>query len=195
MRKTAVWAAFIVACGSIGLAQGGAQAPAGGGGRGRGRRRPDGHPGAGAQGPFDRHSQGEAGAAPEGHGCEEAPDASHDRGRQVQREHPAHHRCRDGAGAPDHCGPVGRARGRRHADDGWRAREGQDHRRAEPADQDGRRRLHPLGAAPRRERRRQKHHVAQRAVGYGLAARFSDGRGHAERPSRPAVVRARAVGL
>ena len=28
MRKTAVWAAFIVACGSIGLAQGGAQAPA-----------------------------------------------------------------------------------------------------------------------------------------------------------------------
>jgi hypothetical protein len=36
MRKTTVWAAFIVACGSIGLAQGGAQAPADGGGRGRG---------------------------------------------------------------------------------------------------------------------------------------------------------------
>src|SRR6186713_1626466 len=33
MRKTAIWAALIVACGSIGLAQGGAQAPAGGGGR------------------------------------------------------------------------------------------------------------------------------------------------------------------
>jgi mannose-6-phosphate isomerase-like protein (cupin superfamily) len=38
MRKTAIWAAFIVACGSIGLAQGGAQAPAGGGGRGGGSR-------------------------------------------------------------------------------------------------------------------------------------------------------------
>ncbi len=36
MRKMAVWAAFIVACGSIGLAQGGAQAPPGGGGRGQG---------------------------------------------------------------------------------------------------------------------------------------------------------------
>jgi len=36
MRKIAIWAAFIVVCGSIGLAQGGAQAPAGGGGRGRG---------------------------------------------------------------------------------------------------------------------------------------------------------------
>ena len=31
MRTTAIWAAFIVVCGSIGLAQGGAQAPAGGG--------------------------------------------------------------------------------------------------------------------------------------------------------------------
>ena len=37
MRRIAVWAAFIVVCGSIGLAQGGgAQAPAGGGGRGAG---------------------------------------------------------------------------------------------------------------------------------------------------------------
>lgn len=36
MRKIAVWAALIVACGSIGLAQGGAQAPDGAGGRGRG---------------------------------------------------------------------------------------------------------------------------------------------------------------
>jgi mannose-6-phosphate isomerase-like protein (cupin superfamily) len=36
MRKMAVWAALIVACGSIGLAQGGAQAPAGAEGRGRG---------------------------------------------------------------------------------------------------------------------------------------------------------------
>jgi len=33
MRKTVIWAALIVACGSSGLAQGGAQAPAGGGGR------------------------------------------------------------------------------------------------------------------------------------------------------------------
>ena len=30
-----------------------------------------------------------------------------------------------------------------------------------------------------------QHHVAQRAVGHGLAARFSDGRGHVERPARP----------
>ena len=30
MRKAAIWAAFIVVCGSIGLAQAGAQAPAGG---------------------------------------------------------------------------------------------------------------------------------------------------------------------
>ena len=36
MRKMAVWAALIAACGTIGLAQGGAQAPAGGGGGGRG---------------------------------------------------------------------------------------------------------------------------------------------------------------
>jgi mannose-6-phosphate isomerase-like protein (cupin superfamily) len=36
MRKMAVWAALIVACGSIGLAQGAAQAPPGGGGRGPG---------------------------------------------------------------------------------------------------------------------------------------------------------------
>src|SRR5688572_994949 len=35
MRKIAVWAALIVGCGSIGLAQGGPQAPAAGGGRGR----------------------------------------------------------------------------------------------------------------------------------------------------------------
>jgi mannose-6-phosphate isomerase-like protein (cupin superfamily) len=35
MRERAIWAAFVVVCGSIGLAQGGAQAPAGGGG-GRG---------------------------------------------------------------------------------------------------------------------------------------------------------------
>ena len=151
-----------------------------------GRRRPDRHPGAGAEGPFDRHSQGEAGAVPEGHGCEEAPDASHDRGRQVQREHPAHHRRGNGAGASHHRGPVGRARRRRHADHRRRAREGQDPRRPEPADQGGRRRLHPLGAAARRERRRQEHHVAQRAVGHGLAARLADGRGHAERPPRPA---------
>ena len=107
-----------------------AQAPAGGGGAGR--RRPDGHPGTGAEGPFDRHSQGEAGAVPEGHGCEEAPDASHDRGRQVQREHPAHHRRGNRAGAPDHRRPVGRARRRRDADDRRRAREGQDSRRSEP---------------------------------------------------------------
>jgi mannose-6-phosphate isomerase-like protein (cupin superfamily) len=33
MRKTAIWAAFIVVFGATGLAQGGAQAPAGGGGR------------------------------------------------------------------------------------------------------------------------------------------------------------------
>ena len=36
MRKMAVWAALIAACGTIGLAQGGAQTPAGGGGRGPG---------------------------------------------------------------------------------------------------------------------------------------------------------------
>src|SRR5262245_64202400 len=36
MRKSAIWASFIVVCGSIALAQGGAQAPAGGGGRGPG---------------------------------------------------------------------------------------------------------------------------------------------------------------
>jgi mannose-6-phosphate isomerase-like protein (cupin superfamily) len=36
MRNTAIWAAFIVACGSFALAQGGAQAPAEGGGRGPG---------------------------------------------------------------------------------------------------------------------------------------------------------------
>ena len=36
MRKMAIWAALIVACGSIGLAQGGAQAPPAGGGRGQG---------------------------------------------------------------------------------------------------------------------------------------------------------------
>jgi len=36
MRKMAVWAALIAACGTIGLAQGGAPAPAGGGGRGPG---------------------------------------------------------------------------------------------------------------------------------------------------------------
>jgi mannose-6-phosphate isomerase-like protein (cupin superfamily) len=39
MRKTALWAVFIVVCGSAGLAQGGAQAPAGGGGRGGGEGR------------------------------------------------------------------------------------------------------------------------------------------------------------
>jgi mannose-6-phosphate isomerase-like protein (cupin superfamily) len=33
MRKVAIWAAFVVVCGSIGLAQGGGQAPAGGRGR------------------------------------------------------------------------------------------------------------------------------------------------------------------
>ena len=36
MRNMAVWAALIVGCGSIGLAQGGAQGPTGGGGRGQG---------------------------------------------------------------------------------------------------------------------------------------------------------------
>jgi mannose-6-phosphate isomerase-like protein (cupin superfamily) len=36
MRKTALWAALIVVCGSIAIAQNGAQAPAGGGGRGQG---------------------------------------------------------------------------------------------------------------------------------------------------------------
>src|SRR5688572_29517512 len=36
MRKIAVWAALIVGCGSIGLAQGGGQAPPAGGGRGQG---------------------------------------------------------------------------------------------------------------------------------------------------------------
>lgn len=36
MRKTAIWAASVVVCGSIGLAQGGTQAPAGGEGRARG---------------------------------------------------------------------------------------------------------------------------------------------------------------
>jgi len=36
MRNTAVWATVIVACGSIGLAQGSAQGPAQGGGRGPG---------------------------------------------------------------------------------------------------------------------------------------------------------------
>ena len=127
---------------------------------------------------LDRHPQGEARPISEGHGCEEAPDASHDRGRQVQREHPAHHRGGDGAGAPDHGGPVGGARGRRHADDGRRAREGQDSRRAKPADQGGRRRLHPVGAAARRERREQQHHVAQRAVGHRLAGGRADGRRH-----------------
>jgi mannose-6-phosphate isomerase-like protein (cupin superfamily) len=36
MRKTAIWAAFLVVCGSVALAQGGAQAPADGTDRGRG---------------------------------------------------------------------------------------------------------------------------------------------------------------
>jgi mannose-6-phosphate isomerase-like protein (cupin superfamily) len=36
MRKTVIWAVLIGVCGSIGFAQGGAQAPAGGGGRGPG---------------------------------------------------------------------------------------------------------------------------------------------------------------
>src|SRR5688500_18735146 len=39
MRKTAIWAALIAACGSIGFAQGGAQPPAGGGGRQGGEAR------------------------------------------------------------------------------------------------------------------------------------------------------------
>ena len=86
-----------------------------------------------------------------------------------------------GAGAPDHGRPVGGARGRRHAHDRRRAREGQDPRRPEPADQGGRRRLHPIGAAARRERRGQEHHLAQRALGHGLAGGFADGRRHLER--------------
>ena len=139
---------------------------------------------AGTQGPVDCHSQREASAAPAGHGREEAPDAADDRGREVQRQHPPHHRRGDRPRAPDHRRPVGRPRGRRHADDRWRAREGQDPGRPDAADQGRRRRLHSLRAAPRREWREREHHVAQRALGHRLAAGFADGRRHRDRTAR-----------
>ena len=170
MRNMAVWAAFIVACGSIGLAQGGAQAPAGGGGRGPGA---EGRTVILEQAPKD-HSI----AIPKDKLAQYLKDMDAKKLQTLRMIEGGKYNVNirritaagNGAGAPDHRGPVGGARRRRNADNRRRAREGQDPRRPEPADQSGRRRLHPFGAAARRERRGQQHHVAQRAMGHGLAA-------------------------
>ena len=76
-----------------------------------------------------RDSDGEARPASQGHGCEEASDASDDRRREVQRQHPADYQRGDGADAPEHDRPVGRARRFGHADDGRHHRERQVRRR------------------------------------------------------------------
>ena len=185
MRKMAVWAALIVACGSIGLAQGGAQAPAGGGGRGPG--------GEGRTVILEQAPKDHSIAIPKDKLAQHLKDMDAKKLQTLRMIEGGKYNVnirRITAAETGLVHPI--------TADLWVVLEGGGTLTTGGVLEKGKilggqsRPIKvgdvvyiPSGLPHGVSGVDKQHHVAQRALGYGLAARFADGRGHAERPARP----------
>ena len=168
MRKMAIWAAFILACGSIGLAQGGTQAPPGRGGRGQG--------GEGRTVILEQAPKDHSIAIPKDKLAQYLKDMDAKKLQTLRMIEGGKYNVnirRITAAETGLVHPITAdlwvvLEGGGTLTTGGVLEKGKILGGQSRTDQDGRRRLHPVRIASRRKRRGQQHHVAQRPLGYGL---------------------------